>query len=196
MISVIIPTKGRPSQLLRCVKSIDVPAEFIIIADCVNDVHPDVQSVSQVIFSRDTIVPKMNFGATLAKYDMLFVSDDCEFLPGMLQKLLDFAGGKTGVIGFKTANMLDSAESSFLITQDYYKKYGLFNKEYKHFFADTQFKQEAEERNAITYSGLAVHNHYHPSVTKVEDDTHRYMRGERWAHDNDVYNSWILHRKL
>lgn len=118
-LSIVITTKDRYGQLLRCLKSISeashaVPFEVIVIDDCSTDNTKDLsgQHIDQefgltdtTVFHSDTslkMVKARNKGATLARGRLaLFIDDDNVIDPGMIAELVRCADSKEdlGIVG-------------------------------------------------------------------------------------------------
>jgi glycosyltransferase involved in cell wall biosynthesis len=208
MLSVLIPTKGRPEKLEKCVKSIDVGCEILILATKEDDVSEFTRKdwrVSVYIAPQFSIIEAQNFLAEQAKYDLLPISDDIEFDAGSIQKALNvlydenlgFMGN--GVAAFHVRNM-DCADYAYmLVGQKFYVdvlKEVLFAGGYKHFYADQELGNKAKKRSKFCYCMDATIFNYHPNAGYQQDETHKHLRSEKIAHDEQLYHDRLLHAAL
>lgn len=201
MFSLIVPTKGRPSSLERLLRSIDIPCEVLIYATSQIDLPKDISFINgllnvEVFFGNETVVQASNYCATRANCNMAVICDDMEFLSGALSKAM--ADVKNDIVtAFKAENMPDNLPILFYGIEYYKKRDYLVFPEYKHFFCDEEemivAKHSGKLRIVTDYFLL---RHYHPSVTKIEDETHSYKRGEKWEHDQKLFSSRVLHAKV
>lgn len=197
MISVLIPTKGRPKRLKQCVNSIDADCEILVLATTESDVDFDDTRMS-VSFNPDlSVVQAQNYLASIAEFDLVPTCDDVEYYPGALQnaqKMLNQKFSGNGVIGFSVTNMKCNDDAFMMVGRQWYDCYGLFNPAYEHFYADTELGNKAKSAGKFSICPNAKMKNYHPFVTGQEDETHRFRRAEKLAHDEQVYRSRILHR--
>lgn len=208
MLSILIPTKGRPEKLERCIKSIDVGCEILVMATKESDVPANVLKDWRVdVYYDDTlsVIDSQNVLASNAKYDLLPISDDIEFDPGSIQRAKDtlydqnlgFMGN--GVAAFHVRNMECADYAYMLVGQKFYVDVlgcKLFHGGYKHFYADQELGDKAKSRSKFVYCLDATIVNYHPKAGYQEDETHKYQRSEKIAHDEELYNRRILHRQV
>jgi hypothetical protein len=205
MISVLIPTKGRPEKLERCVKSIDVGCEILILATKPEDVSEFTRKDWRVdIYIDETlsVIEAQNVLAEHAKYDLLPISDDIEFDPGSIERAINvlydenFRFMGNGVCAFHVRNMECADYAYMLVGQKFYVdvlKCILFPGGYKHFYADQELGDKAKSLSKFCYCLDATIVNYHPNAGYKEDETHKYQRSEKIAHDEELYNRRLLH---
>lgn len=183
-ITITIASKGRRESLRRCINSIDVDARIIVLVTRPEDV--DVDGIEVIIDSSLRPVQAQNVLMPMAKGHILPVSDDVEFENGSIQKALNVLD--KNVVGFHTVNMTSSPYAFMLISSEYYKEFGGFYKEYKHFFADTEYGERASSIGRFNYCKEATLKHYHPSAGFIADETYKNARSNGiWNHDNEIY---------
>lgn len=192
MISILIATKGRPAKLKNLLDSIDIECEVIIAADQQSDL-PDNIKDAVVIFSQGTVVEKFELMSRVAKYDIMGIADDCVFVKGTLH-IVNHVIDRGKLNGFNTRN-LPTATPILVWGRKYFDRVGyLFHPDYQHFYSDTDAIDEAIINESFVKYDIAICDHFHPCITKVEDETHRYRRAERLIHDERVYNERSLRR--
>ena len=199
MITVLIPTKGRPESLVRCVRSIPPQYGFVIVATCGEDVPSEVIEMphvyKRIMYSPTwTIIEAQINAAKAAIGHIIPAADDVEFLPGCIEsaeKVLN-----KNVVGLNVVNMPHSRYGFMLIDREYITQNDFFCPDYKHFFADTEFGGNAERDGRFIFCKEARMNHYHPSATGKADKTHSEGRNEKLSHDEQVYCRRVLHAKL
>lgn len=192
MISILIPTKGRPESLKRCIKSIDVPAKVIVVASHLSDIF-GVEVKDFIVDSSLNPVQAQLEAYKKAEGHILIACDDIEFMPGAIQKALDMLGD--GIVGFNQINIPGGSQYAFmLISEAYHKEFGYFHKHYKHFFADTEYGEQAKERGRFKFGAECHVKHYHPSATKQPDATHNNNRMDKLSHDMELYELRKAHR--
>lgn len=201
MLSINIATKGRPNSLLRCVNSIPDYADIHIYACDNEDVPKEIINRNKIIvfFDKDiTVIAAQNEMAKWSIGHILPTSDDVEFMPGAIDiaySLVLHHGGDI-VVGFRTENMKSNDDAFVMVGRKFYEQHGLYHDGYRHFYADTELGDKAKRLNKFIYCNEALLKHYHPAVTGVSDATHNFQRNEKLIHDEQVYNSRILHRQL
>lgn len=187
MVNILIPTKGRAQSLQRCINSIDIKANVIVTASGLMDMN-DVRGINvfQVNSSLSVIGAQIaSFG--MANGDVLICCDDIEFMPGALSKAVSLLGN--GVVGFNQINVPGGSPYAFmLISEAYHKEFGFLHSGYKHFYADAEYGEMAQERGRFIFGADCHVKHYHPVVTKVEDATHLCGRDSKLEHDRELYD--------
>lgn len=208
MISILIPTKGRPEKLERCVKSVDIYCEIWILATKPEDVPHDVMIDSRVKVFFDenmTIIQAQNFLASKATGHILPITDDIVFDRGSIDAALDilycsfFNFDGDGIVGFHVKNMNCADYAYMLVGKRFYNetlKGELFHSGYEHFFADQELSEIAKKRKKFVVCLDATIKNYHPNAGFQEDETHRYRRGEKLAHDQELYRRRVLHGQI
>jgi hypothetical protein len=199
MLSLIVPTKGRPDGVARLLKSIDVPCGVMLYAVQESDIPTNVSVINELLsieicYGNGSVVSRCNEAAKKAHNDLAVICDDMEFLPGALSKALeDIEPGR--VTGFLTANIPDAVPVLFY-ARDYYKdKDTLLNPAYQHFFVDQEAMEVAIDAGKFTLvTDYPLLNHYHPGFGGVADGTHSSGRSAKWNHDNEIYSRRLLHR--
>lgn len=198
MISVLIPTKGRPEKLARCIASIDANCEILILAHSQSDVPLSVSQDSRVIIFFDSNmmpVEACNYLASMAEGHLLPTGDDVEYLPNALQIAefeLDSMFGGCGVIGMSVINMDCNDDAFMLVGRSFYNDVlgeELFHKEYQHFYADTELGRLAKKLNRFIPCKEAQMINYHPSSGCKADATHSEGRLEKIEHDRKIYEA-------
>lgn len=207
MVSILIPTKGRPEKLERCIRSIDVYCEILVLATAESDITPfiDQDSRVQVFFDFDkklSVVACQNELADRARFNLLPLSDDIEFDKGSIQKAIDAIDEKfdgDGVVAFHVRNMQCNDDAFLLVGKKFYEetlKRELFHSGYKHFYADTELGKIAKHAKKFFHCNEATMINYHPNAGFQEDATHQDRRGEKIIHDEELYRRRVLHGQI
>lgn len=198
MITITIPTKGRPDRLLKCVESIDIPCSIIIVATEPDDIPKDneafIAKVDLIDYKPDmSVVEAQIYAGNIAHKagnHVLPIADDIEFLPGSLREAEKALNDD--VVGLNVVNMEATDTAFMLISHDYYGRCGGFNAGYRHFYADTEFGNLAKARGKFKICKEAKILHYHPAAGYHEDATHRWARRNNiWKKDDELYNKRI-----
>ena len=189
LIQILIPTRNRPDSLKRCIESIDIGSYIYI---CTTNILKDLpKSTSANIdwyeeYPNKSVIECQNFMAADMCGHKLPIADDVEFDKGSIRKALDIL--EDGVVGFNVTNMTSTDTSFMLISEQYYNKYGLFFPEYKHFFADTEYGEQAKARGKFKFCKEATMKHYHPCSGAKIDETYKHARRDGiWQHDYELY---------
>ena len=188
MLQILIPSKGRPESLKRCVESIDIGCYIYITVtshdDILSSTTTDIDYLE--LMPNSSVIECQNRMARNMHGHKLPIADDVEFDKGSIRKALNIL--EDGVVGFNVTNMQSTDTSFMLISEEYYNKYGLFYEEYKHFFADTEYGEQAKKRGKFKFCKEATMKHYHPSSGAKIDNTHKYARRNGiWQHDYNLY---------
>lgn len=204
LITITIPTTGRPDKLSQCLKSIDYKDTFIRIgAVSIEDVNlSDVSEMDNVsiIFNSSSIVEMQNdlaFASPDASH-ILAASDDIEFLPGAIRTakecLLKVFPDGDGCVGLNIVNMEEKDRSPYafmLVGAKFFNERlhrELFYPRYKHFYADTELGLYACSLGRFVFCYDARVIHHHPATGAPADKTHLYNRTGKWEHDNKLFN--------
>jgi hypothetical protein len=208
MLSILIPTKGRPEKLERCVKSIDVDCEILIMATKEDDVSEYVRNDKRVDIYIDptlSIIESQNILANIAEYDLLPITDDIEFDKGSIQNAINvlydnnFRFHGNGVCAFHVRNMECADYAYMLVGRKFFDEVlgeVLFEGGYKHFYADQELGDKAKKRSKFCYCMDATILNYHPSAGYAEDETHKHLRSEKLSHDEKLYSDRVLYAKV
>lgn len=195
MISVLIPTKGRPDKLARCVNSINACCEILILATSPEDISQQTLDDERVkIYYDDTlsVIQAQNFLASRAKYNIMPISDHVEYMPDSIteaRKTLYSKFNGYGIVGFNVVNLKANDDAFVLVGREWYDKNGLYCPEYHHFYADTELGDTAKKMMRFAFCEKAV------MTSQVDRDaTHNYRRMEKLSHDEQVYRNRLLHR--
>lgn len=189
-VSVIIPTKGRPAKLLRCLRSIPEHINVAIHATCPADI-PDAGRPLDVSFGSETIVQSFNLLASRVPGDVLPACDDVEFLPGCIDSMvatLRRAGGDA-VVGSYVTNRKHNEDAFVLVGRPIIEERGyLFYPEFLHFFVDFELGRYARSKGKFFYNEDSQLVHYHPEVSGEFDATHSHGRMVKWRHDKEIWD--------
>lgn len=193
MISILIPTKGRPDRLKACVESIDIPCEILVLATCANDVPTSILGRVDVFYdSTLTIIQAQNLLASEARGHVLPICDDVEFDPGslaILEEAIRYTQGWSA-FGLNVTNMDHSKYGFMCIGRRLFideMKGILFHKGYKHFYADTELGEMLEDAKHYKFLEDCTLNHYHPTSGSKKDKTHTDGRTDKLQHDSSLY---------
>lgn len=205
MLSILIPTKGRPEKLEQCVKSIDVQCRIMILATKEEDIPYAVRRDPRAVWIINpnlSVIEAQILMAQLSLGDIIPISDDITFDAGSISKaesvLYDPQVGLCGdgVVGFKVRNMECKDYAYCLVGRKFLSQTlrgKLYHDGYKHFFADQELGDVAKRERKFRVAHDATIFNYHPIAGFPEDATHTDGRGEKLAHDEQVYRSRILH---
>ena len=212
MITITIPTTGRPQRLYDCLKSIADEPDIEIKIGCRNigvDIplavlrkcEPFNKLNISMSASDLSIIEIQNYLAMTAslKSDILPIADDVIFQPGaisaarkaMSEEFPDY----NGIIGFNIINLPKGQASLYafmLIGRKFFSEHlnrTIFYPEYKHFYADIELGEAAEKIGKFYFCEEARVIHYHPVAGYPQDETYRRNRQSKWAHDNKLYQS-------
>lgn len=201
--TIIIPTKGRPEKLRRCITSLGKEYPIKVYATSPSDIPPELYKMDNVYieFGNRSIVDAVNYLAKGCTGNILPSPDDIEFMPGavryaetMMKKYRNNA-----VVAFTVINMKCNDDAFVLVGGELIKERGyLFNEGFEHFYADTELGDYAKSKDKFYVCSKAQIKNYHPVVTKIFDETHNYRRSEKLEHDRKYYeqleSSRLLHR--
>jgi len=189
-VTVIIPTKGRPGKLLRCIRSIPGHINIAVHATCPNAI-PDTERNLDVSFGPETIVESFNLLANRVSGDVLPACDDVEFMPGCIEGMtatLASVGGNA-VIGSYVANRKHNEDAFVLVGRPMIEERGyLFYPEFLHFFVDFELGRYARSKGKFFYSEESHLVHHHPISSGEFDNTHTQGRMDKWRHDKEVWD--------
>ena len=150
MISLLIPTKGRPDKLQQCIKSIDIDCEIFVMATCPSDVTHEVLNRATVHFNSNlTVIQSQNILASICNGSPFPICDDVEFDPGSLSLLDDMlsATQEWKAFGANVTNMNHSKYGFMCIGKKLFEhelNKKLFFPKYKHFYADTELGERLD----------------------------------------------------
>ena len=204
MITITLPTTGRPERVANFFNSIDYKDDFRLKIGCrvvredmplrlINGDHKANVEVQE--FDEDVVGVQNVLAASSSECShILPISDDIVFHEGALSNAIEaldqyFPDGD-GVIGFCTSNFKSSPYAFMLVGNTFFNKRlkrQLFHSSYKHFFADTELGRFAEKMNKFLLCEYAKINHYHPVAGFPKDETHVRNRKEKWEHDRRVF---------
>lgn len=197
MISVLVATRGRPKKLENLIRSIDVPAEIIIVPTYDTDVTASIRNDKRVaVLEMDrghSVVAAYNHAASGSKYDLLSTSDDVEYCPGSIgeaKRELNESFDNDGIIGFNTINMDSNEDAFMLIGRKFFTtrmKGVLWHPEYLHFYVDTELGDYARSIGRFKFCKTATMINHHPSSGEAADETHKLNRTEKCNHDFSIY---------
>lgn len=199
--SVIMPSTGRPKQLVECLNQICKVSPSVEIV-CVIDHDPDsVKAVNNC--GLDVVVVEhteymsaiygWNKGASVASGDaFVFASDDCWFRERWLEeatKALRFGS----VVGFNNSYTPPKHfTDQYLVTREYAKNaWGgvLCCPHYKHMCADIEACVHADMDDEYVYAENAIieHRHYNYDDDIVMDDGYERVASYR-KRDSRIYH--------
>ena len=199
MITITIPTTGRPERLKNCIESIDYPADIRIGCRYPADLSDEIGNAS-VLYTENNIVDVQNTLAASARTDsyILPISDDIVFEKGAIKKAVDFLDSifpdSDGIVGFNVDNLKSSPYCFMLIGQKFFNdtlKRKLFHDGYEHFFADTELGEAANAAGKFYLCCDANITHFHPSSGAEKDETHKRNRLKKWERDSATYRSRV-----
>jgi len=197
MISIGIPSKGRPDLLSECIRSIQGSTyhqwESHICITCWGDLDLYVKEESYettnifVHLHPDlTVVECQNWVAARTKYaNFLPISDDVKFEPKTLEiaeRQLRFKFKDTdGVVGLNQYDVPGGTDTAFLLIGkkflSRFPNYQPFCPDYKHFAADTELGNFSKKLGLYSFCQEARVEHLHPCTGKRGiDDTHTQSR--------------------
>lgn len=190
--TVMIPTKGRPEKLLRCVMSIDFEVDIVILATCKDDVPEKVFNHAKVYINKDLTVPQaFNFLASQVDGDLIMGSDDVEYESGYFKAVEKMFNelGRDCVLGTVVSNMVCNEDAFQAIGSEFRKRFKdkLYCEEYKHFYIDTEMGDFARKLNKFFICPDARLKNYHPVSGEPADKTHSEGRNEKLSHDRELY---------
>lgn len=194
-VSVLIPTKGRPQKLLRCIRSLPSHIEIMIHATCPEDL-PSENTLPEgcalnISYGSETVVESFNLLAARCSGAVVIGSDDAEFLPGCIESA-EFMLQNTSprhLIGMNVVNMRCNPDAFALVGRALIEERGfLFNPRFIHFFSDTELGMYARSRNLFVQSLDSKLKNYHPSFSGEYDQTHHFRRREKWIHDKAIWD--------
>ncbi len=193
--SLLIPTKGRPAKLLRCLRSIPTFTEVKLHATCQSDLPPlsDLPKGLKidVSFGPETVVQSFNLLASRTLGDVFLACDDVEFLPGCLEAAHAHLNSLSPrhLVGLKAINISSNDDAFCLVGRGLIDQRGfLFRSEFEHFFADTELGSYAKQRGLFSQCKEARMLNHHPDFSGEYDHTHNYRRREKWLHDKAVWD--------
>ena len=194
-VSVLIPTKGRPQKLLRCIRSLPAHVRIMIHATCREDL-PSASDLPKghafdISYGTETVVESFNLLAARCSGAVVIGSDDAEFLPGCIEAaesmLLDTS--PRHLIGMNVVNMPCNPDAFVLVGRALIEERGyLFYPKFFHFFSDTELGGYARARKLFIQSPNAKLKNYHPSISGEYDHTHQFRRSEKWVHDKAIWD--------
>lgn len=201
--TIIIPTKGRPEKLRRCINSIGNNYNIKIYATEPSDIPAELYKMDDVYieFGNKNIVEAVNYLAKGCPGNILPSPDDIEFMPGSIRYAENVMKKheNNAVVAFKVINMKCNDDAFVLIGGKFIKERGyLFNDGFEHFYADTELGNYAKSNNKFFICEKAHIKNYHPIVTRIFDETHNHRRSEKLENDRKHYeqleSSRLLHR--
>jgi len=202
LITITIPSTGRPKKLRDCLNSIDYKnVQISLGVRGAQDVPKYLDKAVSVYSSENYPVKIQNDLSYLAPYcsHILPVTDDIEFEPGAILKAVKMLNEKfpdgDGIVGFDIRNMNDKQKCPYafmLIGNRFFNERlnrVLLYPEYWHFFADVELGETANRLGLFASCKEAGIIHYHPSAGLVADITHANNRLEKWEHDHRIYQN-------
>ena len=190
MVTVIIPTKGRPGKLLRCIQSIPPHVNIAVHATCHSDI-PDSARQLDVSFGNEGVVQSFNLLADRLTGDVLPACDDVEFMPGCIEALEHALLGRDGdaVVGSHVVNRKHNEDAFVLVGRKIIRERGyLFYPEFRHFFIDFELGSYARSSGRFLFNPSSQLVHHHPEVSGEYDTTHSNGRMDKWRHDKSVWD--------
>lgn len=190
--TVLIPTKGRPDKLLRCVKSIPANIHVAIHATCASDIHPEVAERinTSISFGCENVVQSFNLLADRTHGNVFLANDDVEFLDGCFSTAFSALRSDYHMVGIHVANMKCNDDAFALVGRMLINERGfLFNPRFLHFFSDTELGSYAKSRGLFSVCRDAKIINHHPQFSGEYDSTHSTGRREKWLHDKAVWDS-------
>lgn len=202
MITISIPSKGRPAMLTDCVRSIQESNcqsyEIFIHVTSMND----VDEYSRECFFNDprvclrivpsaTVIQCQNWTAQKVRDFYLPISDDVLFSRDALndafynltKKFHDF----DGVVGLNQKNVPGGKDTAFmLIGRKFLERFPdrcPFYPGYYQFGADSELGEFAKSINKFAFCEEAIVEHLHPATGRPCDDTHIWAR-KHLGHDH------------
>lgn len=188
--TVLIPTKGRPAKLLRCIQSIPAHIDIAIHATAAADI-PTTDRPLSVSFGCESVVQSFNLLAARVQGAVLPACDDVEFLPGCVESLIGEiqTRSENAVVGAHVINRKHNEDAFVLVGRQIIEERGyLFYPEFRHFFIDFELGRYARATGRFIFCSAAQLRHHHPEVSGEYDDTHRHRRMEKWRHDKAIWD--------
>lgn len=199
MISIILPSVGRPEQLKKTVLRLKETAPEAEIVCVVDDDSASKDTVARladitVFGDRNGPIAAWNVGAACSHGDIFVAaSDDFNWHEQWLTNALialDEIGGD-GMVGFndlaQDGNIL---ATNFLVTRKYAVDYWggvIYCPHYKGFYCDTEATRRAQRDGKYIWAVNAITEHLHWANHKaVKDATYRARDGF-WAHDEALF---------
>jgi hypothetical protein len=109
-------------------------------------------------------------------------------------KMAEFYPDLDGVLWFNDGYAGDKLNTLVCMGRAYYNRFGfIYHPDYKSFFCDNEFMDQANALKKQTYFPLPIIRHQHPANTKdaLDDDLYRH-NNQHWKEDERTY----YHRKV
>lgn len=189
--TVLIPTKGRPQKLLRCVRSIPASINVAIHATCDSDIHPEVlmRERASISFGPENVVQSFNLLAGRTHGNIVLANDDIEFVYGCFDAAWSALKSDYHMVGLHVENMRCNEDAFALVGREIIKERGfLFDPRFEHFFSDTELGRYTKSRGLFSVCKEARIINHHPSFSGEYDDTHSNGRREKWLRDKATWD--------
>lgn len=192
MISVLIPTKGRPKKLQRCLDSIPSHIHVAIHATSNGDIPEKNHPNTSITIGPENIVQSFNLLAyRTATPFVLPATDDVKFSTGYFDHLQTFADSNPEalIIGSHVTNRKHNNDTFMLVSRVAINERGfLFDPRFEHFFVDSELGLWAKQRSSFQFCKDATLEHFHPEISGEFDATHNHRRMDKWRHDKAIWD--------
>ena len=203
---IIVPTRGRPEQLMRFLKSVEDTQglyglkELLLIFDT-DDFHNysfvDKKNITcEIVSSTFGIQQKLNY-AFLSRpnraYYALLADDIVCRTNGWLEEIeKSLESGSEVVYGNDLIQGKNLGTHPF-VQGELVRKVGWFcNTRVNHWFFDNSWMEIGAARESLEYKESLIFEHMHPLAGKAENDS-TYERQVGMQHDGAHYNYWVQH---
>jgi glycosyltransferase involved in cell wall biosynthesis len=204
LVSVIMPTRERPEQALRCIErllqtSVGYDVEAIVVADG-DDTTGDViarAGVARVIMPPERLsAPRCwNLGAAAATGDVLVLAaDDLWWFHGWIGEMTEwmaaFPNGD-GMIGFNDlAQDGNKLATHYAVSRRFaVEQFGgvLVCPQYRHYFIDNEATARGMRAGRYRWAQNSVVEHRHPAWRKAKSDGLYASRAPLMAEDQAMF---------
>lgn len=214
-LAVLVPSRGRPSNLLRLVTAVTVTTEpgtpiWVRVDD--DDSHLEDYRRLALAWDRVTLVvgPRVGFVGSVnelaalckAEYFAVLGDDVVPESKGWDRLLIDSLGGKIGVAygsdGLEDKHGVD-LPTHVVIPRDIYDALGwIALPDLEHLFVDNVWRELGKAVHNFRYVPEAKLTHLHPWAGKaVRDSTYAYGNDpKRRARDRRTFEHWNSGRKI
>ena len=188
MVSIILPTLGRPEGLQRCLQSIQR----------LNYPEEKIQTIVLEDTPRQGVPRRVAEGLSKAKGEVVaFASNDIEFHPDSLI-LAVLESKKKGLVAFNTGPVSEDEGNiceHFIIRQDLIEKIGgeIFDTEFYHIGVDNLLWHKAKKLNEATRCENAKITHFHWAKGSGDFDE---VAKIAWSEENIRHDRELLAKKL
>jgi glycosyltransferase involved in cell wall biosynthesis len=209
VISILVPTLGRPQALPPLLESVRIAtpvSSYEVLFVCDDDdaeTHRTIHSIGgfdhRIVVANGTYPQKTNAGYRAAEGELILpTADDVRFHPGWYAEALKMFSKRIMVVGTNDlAPEQDGTNITMpIIRRSYIEDPGctvdeagvVFSEHYHHNFVETEVWQLATYRGVAKYAKRSVIEHLHPDWGKREEDA-TDAKGCRtnWDADLELY---------